>query len=189
MANLDVSWANWGCRDGALYLYWYACSADARSGVACVNPAEHVAHGRSERKVQPLAILPTNVKQQVEEMFSQIGDPIKMILVDEGGKSELDQLLSELDALSPKLSYHRATTSDIARYGLEEESLPSILLEGPEGLSRARFTGAPAGHEFGVLVQDIIDLSQGKIELSEATKRYLESLTEDVHLQVFTTPT
>ncbi len=136
-----------------------------------------------------LAILPTNVKQQVEEMFAQIGDPIKMILVDEGGSSELDQLLTELDELSPKLSYQRAGVTDAGRYGLVEESLPSILLEGPEGLSRARFTGAPAGHEFGVLIQDIIDLSQGEIQLSDATKRYLESLTEDIHLQVFTTPT
>lgn len=146
-------------------------------------------HGRDERKVQPLAILPTNVKQQVEEMFAQIGEPIKMILVDEGSTSELDQLLTELDSLSPKLSYQRSGVADASRYGLEEESLPSILLEGPDGLSRARFTGAPAGHEFGVLIQDIIDLSQGEITLSNATKNYLESLTEDVHLQVFTTPT
>ena len=136
-----------------------------------------------------LAILPTNVKQQVEEMFSQIDAPIKMILVDEGGGSELDQLLTELDVLSPKLSYQRAGVADASRYGLSEEVLPSILLEGPDGLSRARFTGAPAGHEFGVLIQDIIDLSQGQITLSAATKSYLESLTEDVHLQVFTTPT
>ena len=136
-----------------------------------------------------LAILPTNVKQQVEEMFAEIGEPIKMILVDEGGSSELDQLLTELDELSPKLSYQRAGVADAGRYGLVEESLPSILLEGPEGLSRARFTGAPAGHEFGVLIQDIVDLSQGTIQLSDATKQYLESLTEDVHLQVFTTPT
>ena len=136
-----------------------------------------------------LAILPTNVKQQVEEMFSQIDAPIKMILVDEGGNSELDQLLTELDALSPKLGYQRAGVADASGYGLVEESLPSILLEGPDGISRARFTGAPAGHEFGVLIQDIIDLSQGEIALSAATKAYLESLTEDVHLQVFTTPT
>ncbi len=146
-------------------------------------------HGRNERKVQPLAILPTNVKQQVQEMFSEIDQPIKMILVDEGGNSELDQLMTELDALSDKLSYQRAGVAEASRYGLDEESLPSILLEGPEGVSRARFTGAPAGHEFGVLIQDIVDLSQGQITLSDATKRYLESLTEDVHLQVFTTPT
>ena len=136
-----------------------------------------------------LGILPTNVKQQVEEMFSGIEQPVKMILVDEGGNSELNQLLTELDALSDKLSYQHTGIADASRYGLDEESLPSILLEGPEGVSRARFTGAPAGHEFGVLIQDIVDLSQGQITLSDATKRYLESLTEDVHLQVFTTPT
>lgn len=136
-----------------------------------------------------MAILPANVKQQVEEMFSEIQAPVKMILVDEGGSSELDQLMTELGALSGKLSYERVPATGAAGYGLAEEVLPSILLEGPDGISRARFTGAPAGHEFGVLIQDIIDISQGSITLSDATKQYLSSLTEDIHLQVFTTPT
>jgi len=136
-----------------------------------------------------MAILPANVKQQVEEMFSEIQAPVKMILVDEGGSSELDQLMTELGALSDKLSYERVPATGATGYGLAEEVLPSILLEGPDGISRARFTGAPAGHEFGVLIQDIIDISQGSITLSDATKQYLSSLTEDIHLQVFTTPT
>jgi len=136
-----------------------------------------------------LAILPTNVRQQVEEMFSSLDADVKMILVDEGGASELDELLREIEELSPKVLYERRSAAEAAALGVAEESVPSILLEGPAGVSRARFAGAPAGHEFGVLVQDIIDLSRGDIDLSDATKSYLDGLEQDVHLQVFTTAT
>ena len=136
-----------------------------------------------------LPILPKNVAQQVQEMFNSLQAPVEMVLVDEGGDSELDTLLKEVAELNEGVSYRRASAAQAAEFGLDASLLPAIALGGPTGYSRARFLGAPAGHEFGVLIQDIIDLSQEQIELSDATKQYLSSLTEDVHLQVFTTPT
>jgi alkyl hydroperoxide reductase subunit AhpF len=122
-------------------------------------------------------------------MFNGLSQPVELVLVDEGGSSELDTLLREVEDLSAHVTYRRAPATEAVQYGLDESLLPAIALGGPQGYSRARFTGAPAGHEFGVLIQDIIDLSNEQIELSDSTKRYLDGLTEDVHLQVFTTPT
>ncbi len=122
-------------------------------------------------------------------MFNGLSQPVELVLVDEGGSSELDTLLQEVVELSDQVRYRRAPAAEASTYGLDPDLLPAIALAGPQGYSRARFAGAPAGHEFGVLIQDIIDLSNEQIELSEATKRYLDGLTQDVHLQVFTTPT
>ncbi len=122
-------------------------------------------------------------------MFTGLKDPVELVLVDDGSDSELHTLLDEVQALSDSVRYRRASASQASEFGLDQDLLPAIALGGPHGYSRARFVGAPAGHEFGVLIQDILDVSQERIELSEATKRYLEGLTEDVHLQVFTTPT
>ena len=52
-----------------------------------------------------------------------------------------------------------------------------------------RFLGLPAGYEFSTLVADIVDVSTGNIALSEATQEELRGLEQDLHLQVFVTPT
>lgn len=122
-------------------------------------------------------------------MFRDLKQPVEMVLVDDGGDSELHSLLQEIEELSDSVKYSRVPAAQASEFGVDKDLLPSIVLSGPQGYSRARFAGAPAGHEFGVLIQDIVDLSQERIDLSAATKSYLEGLTEDIHLQVFTTPT
>ena len=77
--------------------------------------------------------------------------------------------------------------------------LPAILIEpvAPEGAAAdpapsqgtVRFLGLPAGYEFSTLVADIVDVSTGKLGLSEATQVELRGLEQDLHLQVFVTPT
>lgn len=136
-----------------------------------------------------MSILPKNVAQQVQELFAGMREPVELVLVDDGSDSELLALMNEIADLSDHVTFQRAAASQAEEFGLDRDLLPAIALGGPQGYSRARFIGAPAGHEFGVLIQDIVDLSQQRIELSDATKEYLEGLTQDVHLQVFTTPT
>ena len=52
-----------------------------------------------------------------------------------------------------------------------------------------RFLGLPAGYEFSTLVADIVDVSTGTVGLSEAAQAELRGLDQDLHLQVFVTPT
>lgn len=124
-------------------------------------------------------------------MFEQgVQDAVELLLVTDEPASELEELLTEVADQSEHVSYRRMSGSEARAAGLDASLMPVVLLGGGDsGYSRARFLGIPAGHEFGVLIQDIIDLSQQQIQLTEETKRFLDGLQEDLHLMVFTTPT
>jgi len=100
------------------------------------------------------------------------------------------QLLSEVASLGSRISlevYNILTDPESARkYGVER--IPAIILSRDNG-SGVRFYGIPAGFEFAVLLDDLIDVSRGRTSLSERTKAALASLEKDVHIQVFVTPT
>jgi hypothetical protein len=80
-----------------------------------------------------------------------------------------------------------------------EGQVPAILVEPIAGADAGafasnaggvlRFLGLPSGYEFSTLVADIVDVSSGKLGLSESTQRELRDLDQDLHLQVFVTPT
>lgn len=52
-----------------------------------------------------------------------------------------------------------------------------------------RFFGIPSGYEFTSLIEDIVDVSTGEVDLSDDTLETLASIQEPVHIQVFVTPT
>jgi len=52
-----------------------------------------------------------------------------------------------------------------------------------------RYFGIPAGYEFSTLVEDLIDVSKGTTRLSEKTREILATVDQDLHIQVFVTPT
>lgn len=116
--------------------------------------------------------------------------------------TETQALLEELTGLSPRISL---TIHDVAAepelaalYGVTRAPMIVALREAPNGRTSAseepgaglvRFLGLPAGYEFAVLVDDLVDLSRGSTPLSAATREQLSQLQESLHLQVFVTPT
>lgn len=52
-----------------------------------------------------------------------------------------------------------------------------------------RFFGAPAGYEFGTLIEDIRLAGSGATDLAPATLELLRHLDAPLHIQVFVTPT
>jgi glutaredoxin-like protein len=68
------------------------------------------------------------------------------------------------------------------------DKIPAIALAGKKG-NGIRFYGAPSGYEFATLIEDIVDVSNGKTDLSTQTKDKLQKVTKPIHIQVFTTPT
>ncbi|MBC7326582.1 thioredoxin family protein [bacterium] len=105
---------------------------------------------------------------------------------------ETRQILEELVELSPKLKlevhdfYGEKEVAD--RYKVDKIPATLLIAEGEEE-ARIRFFGIPSGYEFGSLVEDIIDLSRGTTSLSSQSKEKLANLTNDIHIQVFVTPT
>lgn len=52
-----------------------------------------------------------------------------------------------------------------------------------------RYYGMPAGYEFPVIVDDIIDVSRGATSLPDSVKKRLSEIKKPVHLQIFVSPT
>ena len=103
---------------------------------------------------------------------------------------EAGDLLNEITAISDKL---RLETHDFV--GEQEEAkrlgvdkIPGIVLQG-QSKGTLRYFGVPAGYEFGVVVEDVLDLSKGTTRLAAATRKQLGELSSPVHIQVLVTPT
>jgi glutaredoxin-like protein len=103
---------------------------------------------------------------------------------------ETRQLMEEVAALSDKLQleiHDFVAEADKAReWGVDK--IPALVL-GADGSTRLKFFGMPSGYEFATLVEALISISQGKTALSEKTREELRKLDEDLHVQVFVTPT
>ena len=103
---------------------------------------------------------------------------------------ETRELLEEVTALSQKLHLE---TKDFVRDKQEADSLgvtriPAFVLQG-RAKGKVRYFGIPAGYEFSTLIEDIIDVSKGTTNLSNKTREALTTVDQDLHIQVFVTPT
>jgi glutaredoxin-like protein len=144
-------------------------------------------------------LLIDKIAQQVREAFSQLQEPVEVLLFSQenGCKTCQDtrQLVEEVVSLSDKLSrveYDLEKDKAIAsKYKVDKA--PTLVIAGREddrvvdyGI---RVAGIPAGHEFSVLIQDLILVSGRDSGLSLKTREFLNILNKPVHLQVFVTPT
>lgn len=103
---------------------------------------------------------------------------------------ETRELLEDLQGLSDKLHLEIKDfvhdEAEAQRLGVTR--IPAVLLNG-QNKGTVRFYGVPAGYEFSTLIEDVLTVSSGAPELQDTTKQALESLTQDLHIQVFVTPT
>ncbi len=103
---------------------------------------------------------------------------------------ETRDLLEEVTALSEKLHLEMR---DFVRDKQEADSLgvtriPAFVLQG-RAKGSVRYFGIPAGYEFSTLIEDLIDVSRGTTNLSDKTRETLATVEQDLHIQVFVTPT
>ena len=103
---------------------------------------------------------------------------------------ETRELLEEVTALSDKLHLN---VKDFVRDEQEAQRLgitriPAFFLEG-RNKGRVRNFGIPAGYEFSTLIQDLVNVSSGKTQLSQQAQTALAQVDQDLHVQVFVTPT
>lgn len=103
---------------------------------------------------------------------------------------ETRELLEEVTALSEKL---HLDTKDFVRDKQAADRLgvrriPAFVLQG-RARGKVRYFGIPAGYEFSTLIEDVIDVSRGTTNLSDTTRQILATVEQDLHIQVFVTPT
>jgi len=140
--------------------------------------------------------LKENDQKFVREVFSRLNNPVKIINFTQTLECqycrETRELLEEITALSDKLSlevYNFQFDRSVAeRYGVDK--IPAtILFAETAPHSRIKFYGIPAGYEFTALLEDIVDISNNKTDLSPEIVADLKKVTWPVHIQVFSTPT
>ena len=129
---------------------------------------------------------------QIREMLQGMTSPVKMLVFTQGeceSCTQTQQLVTELAALSDQLTMEVYDLADnqaqAERYGIDKT--PAIALIGAKDYG-VRFYGLPTGYEFGAFIEDLVDISQGSVELGKKSHEYLEQITQPVHIQVFTTP-
>ena len=101
------------------------------------------------------------------------------------------QILEELTSLSPMLEME---TVDFFSRGQEAqesgvERIPAIVMTKDGAGSNVKYYGMPSGYEFVTIIEDLIALSQPRSALSADTRKKLKLVDQDVHIQVFVTPT
>ena len=103
---------------------------------------------------------------------------------------DTQKLLEELTALSSKLHLEvkdfYTMTQEARASGVER--IPALVLAA-DGASNVRFFGIPLGFELPTIIGDLITLSRGVSPLAVETRKKLKRVQEDVHIQVFVTPT
>jgi len=103
---------------------------------------------------------------------------------------ETRDLLQEIVSLSArlKLEIHDLIKDDAQVKKFAIRRIPAIAI-GDDRDYGIRFYGIPSGYEFASLLEAIKTVSTGEIHLKPETKTFLDSLSQEVHLQVFVTPT
>jgi len=138
------------------------------------------------------------IREQIEELFADLQEPVSILFFEQEDCTYCDdtrQLIQEVVDLSDKLDlqvYHLHEDAEIAaQYNVDKT--PVLVLAGRDGDEirdyGVRYVGIPAGHEFGSLVNDLMQVSSRDSGLHEKTRQFIQTLTEPLHLQVFVTPT
>ena len=99
------------------------------------------------------------------------------------------QLLEEVSRLSEKIQLNIVNYKEeielTKSYGVG--MVPTIVFSRDDE-SNIKYLGIPAGTEFPVLLEAIINVSSGSPNLSEETISFLNSLEEEISIKVFVTP-
>ena len=144
-----------------------------------------------------MALLSEKDAGLVKEQFAEaVSRPVKMAVYTSKSDcaycDDTMQIAEELAGLSDFLTVEERDF-DMDGSGLDVDKVPAIALLGQDDAGAdvdygIRFYGIPSGYEFMSLLDGIQTVGSGKVDLSAETLKFLETLTEDVHIQVFVTP-
>ncbi|MFC2076810.1 thioredoxin family protein [candidate division KSB1 bacterium] len=141
-----------------------------------------------------MGFLDETVTGQVRERFSELEGTVRLVVFTQELECqycrENRDLMTEIAELSDKIEievYNFQTDSDqVEKYGIDKIPATAIVGEKDYGI---RCYGIPAGYEFSSLIEDIVDVSRGSVELGEDVLAAIKDVNEPVHIQVFVTPT
>ena len=150
-----------------------------------------------------MAFLSPNDQNEIKRLFEQLSGDVRLIhftqrespLFLPGQECETCKdtrlLLQEIVGLSDKIHlevHDFVAENEIAREHAIDR-IPALVMTADGVKGKVRYFGMPSGYEFSVLLGSLLDASLGKSALSEETVEVLQGLDQDLHIQVFVTPT
>ena len=148
-----------------------------------------------------MALLSPEDAQAVAAQFEEnLQRPVKMVIATSEDNcmycNEVKSLSEELAELSPNLTVESydldVDVADLAIYNLDKTPAIAIVTDGgdePDTDYGIRFYGIPSGYEFMSFLDAINTVGSDQVQLQQDTLDFLNNLEQDVHIQVFITPT
>lgn len=129
-----------------------------------------------------------------DELNEKLENPVKIVMFTQEVEcqfcAQTRQLINELAALNDKIKIEiydfLADAEKAKEYGVDK--VPAIIIIGEKDYG-IRFYGLPFGYELQTLLESVINVSKGKTDVSEETKKKLREIKTPIHIQVFVTLT
>jgi glutaredoxin-like protein len=142
-----------------------------------------------------VSLIPDEHKEHLRmELKENLEKPVKIVMFTQEVECQFcmqtRQLISEVAALNDKIKveiYDFLKDSEKAKeYGVDK--VPAIVIVGERDYG-IRFYGMPYGYELQTLLEAVINVSKGRTDVSEETRKKLREIKTPVHIQVFVTLT
>jgi glutaredoxin-like protein len=138
-----------------------------------------------------MALIPDDKKELlIKEFKEKMEDPVKILMFTQEIEckfcSDTRQLAQELAALSDRINvevYDFVADANKAK-GLGIDKIPALAIIGKKDYG-VRIYGIPYGYELQTMIEAITNVSKGRTDLSEETKKILADVKAPVHIQVF----
>ena len=143
-----------------------------------------------------MGLIPEEHKTHLkEELQKGMSDTVRIVLFTQEIEcqfcKEARELVQEVSSLFPEKIlveiYDFVKDADKTKE-FNVDKLPAIVIVGKKDYG-IRYFGIPYGYEFNAFIDNIINVSKGTTNLSEDTKKKLQSIEKPVHVQVFVTLT
>ena len=138
-----------------------------------------------------MGLIPDDKKELFKKDFKdKLENPVRILMFTQEIEcrfcSDTRQLVQELAALSDKIQAEVfdfvADAQKAKKYGIDK--IPALAVIGAKDYG-VRIYGIPYGYELQTLIEAITNVSKGRTDLSEETKKILADVKAPVHIQVF----
>lgn len=139
-------------------------------------------------------MLDTKTREMVAKKLSAIEAPVRITMFTQKTEcahcGEAREMLRDISSLSDRVSLRVLDFVEDREEAerLNVDKIPATLVHGEREYG-VRFFGVPSGYELDALVDAILNVSMGRVELPEGVADVLEKLRKPIHIQVFTAPT
>lgn len=141
-----------------------------------------------------MGILKEKDKEKVANIFKGIEKDVTIVMFTQEMECQhcemTRMMLEEVSSLSDKVIFEVhdfVAEADLAKK-YRVDKIPATVLLGDKNYG-IHFYGVPAGYEFNVLIEDIMDVGKRDTGLSKEVMAELDKIDRTVHMQVLISPT